>query len=115
MHRKTLALLSLAVALGFVGCAQQDKNNMPGMPMAPMGQDGGNTDLKAALASGAVDTGNTVCPVSGDSVGDSKFIEVYDGKIYHFCCDMCPKDFKKDPAKFAKMVVDDPAKYGVKK
>ena len=63
----------------------------------------------------AIDLGNTVCPVSGDKVGDSKLTEVYHGKIYHLCCDDCPKDFKKDPEKIAKAVAADPAKYGVKK
>ena len=61
-----------------------------------------------------VDLGNTVCPVSGDKVGDSKLTEVYQGKVYHFCCDDCPKDFKKNPEKFAKAVAADPAKYGAK-
>ena len=62
----------------------------------------------------AIDLHNTVCPVSGDSVGDSKLIEIYQGKIYHLCCDDCPKDFEKDPQKYAKKVAADPAKYGIK-
>jgi YHS domain-containing protein len=67
-----------------------------------------------ATQPGVVDLHNTVCPVSGDKVGDSKLTEVYNGKIYHFCCDDCPPAFKKDPEKFAKAVAADPAKYGVK-
>jgi YHS domain-containing protein len=67
-----------------------------------------------AADNSAVDLGNTVCPVSGDKVGDSKLTATYDGKIYHFCCDDCPKAFAKDPAKYAKAVAADPAKYGVK-
>lgn len=63
----------------------------------------------------AVDLHNTICPVSGDNVGDSKLTAVYDGKIYHFCCEDCPKEFMKDPAKYAKAVAADPEKYGVKK
>jgi YHS domain-containing protein len=62
----------------------------------------------------AVDLANTVCPVTGDQVGDSKLTEVYEGKIYHLCCDDCPKDFKKDPQKYANKVAADPAKYGLK-
>ena len=62
----------------------------------------------------AVDLHNTVCPVSGDKVEDSKLTETYQGKIYHFCCDDCPKKFKEDPDKYAKAVAADPAKYGVK-
>jgi YHS domain-containing protein len=52
--------------------------------------------------------------VSGDAVGDCKLTEIFDGKIYHFCCPDCPAEFKKDPAKYAQKVADDPAKYGVK-
>jgi YHS domain-containing protein len=63
----------------------------------------------------AIDLQNTVCPVTGDSVGDSKLTETYQGKIYHLCCDDCPKDFQKDPQKYANKVAADPAKYGVKK
>lgn len=62
----------------------------------------------------AVDLQNTVCPVSGEKVGDSKLTATYEGKIYHFCCEDCPKTFAKDPAKYAKAVAADPAKYGVK-
>ena len=61
-----------------------------------------------------IDLHNTKCPVSGDDVADSKLSAVYDGKIYHFCCDSCPADFKKDPQEYAKLVAADPAKYGVK-
>jgi YHS domain-containing protein len=71
--------------------------------------------MDQSVKQSAVDLGNTVCPVSGDKVGDSKLTEIYKGKIYHFCCDDCPKDFKKDPEKFAKAVAADPIKYGVKK
>jgi YHS domain-containing protein len=62
----------------------------------------------------AIDLNNTICPVSDEKVGDSKLTETYDGKIYHFCCDDCPKQFLKDPEKYAKLVAADPAKYGVK-
>ena len=73
-----------------------------------------NSISQPAKQEAAVDLGNTVCPVSGDKVGNSKLTEVYQGKISHFCCDDCPKDFKKNPEKFAKAVAADPAKYGVK-
>ena len=62
----------------------------------------------------AVDLRNTVCPVSGDKVEDSKLVEIYDGKVYHLCCPDCHKDFEKDPAKYAAAVAANPAKYGIK-
>jgi len=62
----------------------------------------------------AVDLKNTVCPVSGEDVGDCKLTVTYDNKVYHFCCDGCPEKFNKNPEKYVKRVTDDPAKYGVK-
>lgn len=51
-----------------------------------------------AIASAAVPV-NTVCPVSGSPVDVTKFID-FEGKRVAFCCDKCPKEFQKDPAKF---------------
>jgi YHS domain-containing protein len=42
---------------------------------------------------------NTVCPVSGKPVDPTKTL-VHEGKTIGFCCDMCPKAFQKEPAKF---------------
>ena len=103
MIRKHFAALSIVAALSLSGLTFAD--DMPGMTAA----------TPPATQPAAVDLCNTVCPVSGDKVGDSKLTETYDGKIYHFCCDDCPKAFKKDPEKVAKAVAADPDKYGVKK
>ena len=50
--------------------------------------------------------GNKLCPVSGNPVDDGTMGEavkyVYNGKIYNLCCQMCVKDFKKNPAKYVK-------------
>lgn len=106
MNRKLLSF-SIATALCIGGVALAD--DMPGMDMhkAPASQPAADANAK--------DLGNTVCPVTGDKVGDSKLTGTYEGKTYHFCCDDCPKAFAKDPAKFAKAVAADPEKYGVKK
>jgi YHS domain-containing protein len=85
--------------LTFVGCAQNKGS-----------ESASSADVNPAV----VDLNNTKCPVTGDPVGSSKLTEIYQGKIYHFCCDDCPKDFKKNPEKYAKAVAADPAKYGVK-
>ena len=50
-------------------------------------------------ASKVTDAGNQVCPVSGDEV-DPQSSLVYNGKQYNLCCQMCEKDFKKDPEKY---------------
>lgn len=49
------------------------------------------------------------CPVSGDSLSEhGKPIKVTapDGTDVYLCCKDCLKDWKKDPAKYAKMVKD---------
>jgi len=71
-------------------------------------------DAPSKQASSAIDLRNTVCPVSGDAVGTSDLVDVYDGKVYHLCCPDCHVSFEKDPAKYAAAVAADPKKYGVK-
>ena len=61
----------------------------------------------------AIDVGNKTCPVSNELVmkndmKDAKPIIIeYNGKIYHLCCPMCVKDFKKDPEKYSKIAEDE--------
>jgi len=43
---------------------------------------------------------NSKCPVSGKDVVLPNVL-THDGKLVAFCCDKCPKEFAKDPAKFA--------------
>jgi YHS domain-containing protein len=93
--------LFVMVVISIAGCASSHDNESASTPPAP-------------TQPSALDLHNTVCPVSGEKVGSSKLTETYQGKIYHFCCDDCPKDFRKDPEKYAKAVAADPAKYGVK-
>jgi YHS domain-containing protein len=114
MYPKLLTICVLAAAFGLAACSQ-DNNSMAMNHHDHSAMETNDTAYKAALASGAVDVGNTKCVVTGDDVGASKLIGVYQGKIYHFCCSDCPAEFQKDPAKYAALVAADPAKYGVKK
>ena len=52
------------------------------------------------------------CVVSGDPLGEhGKVVKVsYQGTDVYLCCKDCVKDFKKDPAKYAKMVKEAQAK-----
>ena len=100
MNRIIVALF-LTSALYVIGC-----NAMP----APQPTSSAAVNSQAP----AVDLQNTICPVEGDKVGDSKLTETYEGKIYHFCCNDCPPKFKKGPKKYADAVAADPAKFGVK-
>ncbi len=64
-----------------------------------------------------VEVGNTICPVSGEKVGEMGDIVKYEykGKIYNFCCEACLKDFVKNPEKFAKIAEDEVAASQVAK
>ncbi len=64
------------------------------------------------------DIGNKICPVSGEKIpapGEKSDMEeaikyVYNGKIYNLCCEMCVKDFNKDPEKYSMIAEDEVAK-----
>lgn len=63
-----------------------------------------STDEGMVPAAYTNDKGEIVCPVMGTVIADkSKAVghQDYEGKRYYFCCDMCPDQFKADPAKFA--------------
>ena len=56
----------------------------------------------AAYCKGAVNVGNTICPVMGDKITSTDPpTAVYKGKTYNLCCRSCVEDFNKDPAKYA--------------
>ena len=102
-------LRSSAAAAIFIGCIAL-ADDMSGMKMG-----GSAPATQPSLPPfQAVDLHNTICPVSGDKVGDSNLVEVYDGKIYHLCCADCHKDFEKDPAKYEAAVSANPGKYGIR-
>ena len=109
MRGNRFALFSFAVAFCTAGFVLAD--DMGGMNMPPASPP---STQPSTQPTSAVDLRNTICPVSNDKVADSNLVEVYDGKVYHLCCPDCHKDFEKDPAKFAKAVADNPAKYGIK-
>ena len=53
----------------------------------------------------ALEVGNKICPVTGEKVGEMGEVVKYEynGKIYSLCCEMCVKDFKKNPEKYSKI------------
>ena len=42
-------------------------------------------------------SGEKLCPVTGDPIGDEPYTAEYRGKTYEFCCKGCVKDFLSDP------------------
>ena len=92
MKKMTVLVVVFLMAMGLV-FAQQ-------MPVA------------AQTTAHLVQVGNKICPVSGDPVAGSKMGSKgvnfeYNGKVYHLCCKMCIKDFKKNPKKYSKIAEDE--------
>ena len=54
--------------------------------------------LPAFAAEKAVDAGNKLCPISGEPVSGTSFVE-YQGKRYGLCCPGCKQMFLADPEK----------------
>ena len=52
------------------------------------------------------------CVVSGDKLGEmgDPFVYAYEGREIKFCCKGCLKDFKKEPAKYLKLIDEGEAK-----
>ena len=91
---KKLVLAGLLI-LGLAGYAAAEMN----MPPA----DSKATEAPAA----AVNVGNKICPISGEKIVMGKEGHVvYKGKEYNLCCNMCLKDFNKDPEKAIQTLKD---------
>ncbi len=107
---RILILSFAALTISIAGCKSHsdDMNGTHDM------HTGTSSSMSHAQDASATDLHNTVCPVSGEAVGKSKLTEVYNGKVYHFCCEDCPDKFKANPDKYASEVAANPAKYGVK-
>ena len=50
----------------------------------------------------------TTCVISGEKLGEMAppYVFVQDGQEVRLCCPNCLKDFKKDPAKYLKIIQD---------
>jgi YHS domain-containing protein len=105
MQHKMFAVVCVAAALCLAGLTRADDASNTGAA---------STAPPTTRPFQATDLHNTICPVSGDKVGDSTLVEIYNGKAYHLCCSDCHTDFEKDPAKYASAVAANPAKYGIK-
>lgn len=107
-HKSWIVVLALGLGSLMVlsGCgAKVIQTQSSGQESAP------NQTAKApepanevAAADFTNEKGQIVCPVTGEVIPDKAKAaghQVYNGKTYYFCCNMCPPIFKKDPAKWA--------------
>ena len=115
--KSKLTILGLIIFLASSHYAFANEHKMPdGIMMNDEDMSKGQMDSKSTEA---VEVGNKICPVSGDKIpapgekgtmGDEPVKYEYNGKIYNLCCQMCVKDFKKNPEKYSKIVDDEVAK-----
>lgn len=59
----------------------------------------------AALPEKLVDVRYKVCPIMGGEPLEKSAV-IYDGKVYHFCCEGCPETFRKDPKSVIAKITD---------
>ena len=79
-----------------VGKSPATTGHMAGHEAMQMGESAG-----AAAAAIAQKT----CPVTGDPIDPKVYIDYNERRVY-FCCSACETTFKKDPAKYLKIVDD---------
>jgi YHS domain-containing protein len=91
MKKQLITILMLGLA---VSAMAADPNPAPSASAAPSAQTSNN----------AV---NTVCPVSGDTVGavGKPVYAQYQGKTIAFCCKDCLKKFNKNPDKYGPLAL----------
>jgi YHS domain-containing protein len=53
----------------------------------------------------AAQKAQTICPVLGNAI-DKEIYTDYKGYRIYFCCNGCPNDFIKNPAKYMKILKD---------
>ena len=85
MNRKLTLILSsllLTIAVVMIGCTKS-------APTAPAAHD---TNSTAAVE-------QTICPITGNPINKSVFVE-YQGKKVYFCCEQCKANFQKNPEKY---------------
>ena len=105
-----LALTVLGLSSGVV-LAHEGMEHEKGMEVADHEKQSvmnKSTDMRVATdedIKNLPNVGNKLCPVSGNPVDDGSMGEavkyIYNGKIYNLCCQMCVKDFKKNPEKYS--------------
>ena len=125
LTRVLLLALGLAAGLSFNTAALAHEGHHAVAEYTGKGDLAPVTDKTDAtwLAKARADYPMTTCAVSGDKLegGDmgkpQEFIYQETGKpdqFVRFCCKDCVKDFKKEPAKYLKMITDAAAKQAAK-
>lgn len=91
MKRTLLTIATLTLLAGAPALVRADGTNTPGSP------------TNAVVKPYPLD----YCLVSGDKIGGDMgkpVVIVYQGQEIKFCCADCPKEFKKNPDKYMKLL-----------
>jgi YHS domain-containing protein len=87
------------------GCCASDMNTAAKAESAPKAIDAACHEGGTCSVTDMATVAQTTCPVMGGKIS-KKYFSDYDGKRVYFCCDDCPGEFKKDPAKYVKKLED---------
>lgn len=110
--RTKFFILSMVTVLSFAGiafaCPGQDHDEQKGTMVEQKVIIAEHHDEEKAKSE-AMNIGNTICPVSGESVEamDKPYQVEYNGKVYNLCCEACAKAFKKNPEKYSKIAEEE--------
>jgi YHS domain-containing protein len=98
--RMTVAVLICGMIAGLmlVGCGKEDKPASP-TPEKPTVTKPADTAIE-----------QKVCPVMGSAINKELFVD-HEGRRIYFCCPACVEPFKKEPAKYIK-ILDEQLKKG---
>lgn len=104
MVKHSAVLTALLLGLAVAGCDQAKDAGKP--PADP--EEAKPKAAEPASEAGADSYPLKTCVVSGKELGSmgKPFVATHEGTTVKLCCSGCEKDFKKDPAKYVKMVTD---------
>jgi len=85
-------LLAVATCVVLLGCGdgEKGKQTTTSQSSAP------GTQVAAKTTAGRA---QTLCPVMGEAINRTLFVDHQSKRVY-FCCGMCPPKFKADPEKY---------------
>jgi YHS domain-containing protein len=95
-------LLSAGLLTGISGCKKADNPQKPATTPSTQSPPAMQHQTKPAQDQPkTAGQQQTVCPITGENIDKSVFVD-YQGKRIYFCCSDCPPNFKANPEKYIK-------------
>lgn len=95
MNKKLVGLMGFVFAI--LVCAIPAMVQAMDMPVA--------TEAAVAIPATMIDVQYKACPIMGGETNPA-IAAIFEGKVYHFCCEGCVAAFKKDPKSVIAKIVD---------